>query len=297
MSIKLSIPNLRDEVAPLYRRYPSQGNPQPAYIQIEKDGTVSADFSGEIGNAIPFHVFHGQTLRRGVSPFVIGSALADYLESQEGMLLLGRIHAGHSIKWDGHNNVGRQDEDSMRAQKELEDAIEELPQATIYSAEEWIEYNSLSKIWPAGKTLSEAAEAASIPNEANEVIDGDMEAAILSEARRLYDYPSNAAKYGRWDIAQALVEDRWDDDDLHDLGVAVLCAKKEGMAWLPENIRNGSWIDDYDLYDSDTDDRVLADDLGIDAAEYAALIRTSLESTTAEGHVTTSTGRRVYAQV
>ena len=49
------------------------------------------------------------------------------------------------------------------------------------------------------------------------------------------------------------------------------------------------------LYDSDTAEAVTAEDLGIDAAEYATLIQESIESDQKEGHVRTSHGRRVYA--
>ena len=49
------------------------------------------------------------------------------------------------------------------------------------------------------------------------------------------------------------------------------------------------------LYDSDTAEEVTAGELHITSAEYDALIVESMESSTAEGHVRTSTGRRVYA--
>lgn len=52
---------------------------------------------------------------------------------------------------------------------------------------------------------------------------------------------------------------------------------------------------DATLYDSDTTESVTAEDLGITAAEYAALIRESLQCTEDEGHVKTDAGRRVYA--
>lgn len=39
MAIKLELENLRDEVAPLYFKYSSQVNPQPAFIEIDEDCT------------------------------------------------------------------------------------------------------------------------------------------------------------------------------------------------------------------------------------------------------------------
>jgi hypothetical protein len=49
------------------------------------------------------------------------------------------------------------------------------------------------------------------------------------------------------------------------------------------------------LTDSETNDTVTAEDLGITETEYASLVDASIDSGTAEGHVRTSTGRRVYA--
>jgi hypothetical protein len=51
----------------------------------------------------------------------------------------------------------------------------------------------------------------------------------------------------------------------------------------------------FDLRDSDTADTVTAEQLGIDDAEYEQLVRDSRDADNAEGHVRTSTGRRVYA--
>ena len=49
------------------------------------------------------------------------------------------------------------------------------------------------------------------------------------------------------------------------------------------------------LYDSETSAVVTAEDLGIDDAEYERLCDESCSSDQPEGHVRTSTGRRVYA--
>lgn len=51
--------------------------------------------------------------------------------------------------------------------------------------------------------------------------------------------------------------------------------------------------DDLYLYDSETQEMVSADDLGITAAEYVAACRESAEAAP-EGHVMVA-GRRVYA--
>jgi len=53
-------------------------------------------------------------------------------------------------------------------------------------------------------------------------------------------------------------------------------------------------IESYDLYDSETNDPVSYDDLGISLEEYEAAIRESLENDQPEGHIRIS-DRRVYA--
>lgn len=211
MGIKLSIDSLREEVSPLYLKYDREINPQGAYIEIDEAGEVTADSNAEIGNGIPMTVYHGRTRRIPCPCSVVGSELADFLEG-EGLALLERIHAGHEVEWDGNNHVGSLEKDAQAAEVELERSLQELPTATIWSAEQWIENDSLDGLWPVGKTLEAAAEAASTPNEANEVIEGDMEAAILQKFwGKAPAWPSEAAKSGNWEMARRMIE-RWEED-------------------------------------------------------------------------------------
>lgn len=55
--------------------------------------------------------------------------------------------------------------------------------------------------------------------------------------------------------------------------------------------------DDYYLYDSDTGEMLLVDELGISAEAYAALVEESLDCGQPEGHIRPDAlhGRRVYA--
>lgn len=355
MAITLKIDSLRDEVAPLYLKYDREINPQGAYIEIDEDGEVTASSNAEIGNGIPNFVWHGRTRRIPCPYGVVGSSLADYLEGDEGKELLERIHVGHTVEWDGNNHVGSVTEDAQEAERELERALQELPQATIYTAEEWIEHDVLSNVWPVGKTLAEAAELSSTPKEAHQVIDGDMEEAIMDKAEGKFDYPSDAAKASRWDIARAMIDRKgWphyqgDADDLADAVESLWpetmscldgfdhVARRETVAegrqeaeaeatlaagldeiqmdisWLPPEVRKvlidrrvealNEWVeanpdpDDYRLYDSDRAEPVSAEDLGIDDDEYSALVRESLSlGKNSAGHVSTSSGRIVYAQ-
>ncbi|MDQ7794167.1 MAG: helix-turn-helix domain-containing protein [bacterium] len=135
---------MRDELAPLYRRYPGQTKPQPAYIEIDPSTwTVTATHDGEIGGAVPMAVWHGLYRRIPVDPYLRGRVVADMLEDPELQTLIGRICAGHSIEWDGNNRVGRLSEDAQQA---LQDAIEWVDsyiddptdRVAVYDAGEWL---------------------------------------------------------------------------------------------------------------------------------------------------------------
>jgi hypothetical protein len=159
--LTFSLANLETgEIAPLYHQYPLQYEPQPAFIELDQNGDVSADYSREIGNAKSPEVWHRIRLRYRVSPWLRGSALAKYLRG-DGRALLARIHAGHDVEWDGSDYVGVLSADAVEAEEALERALEELgtDQDNCDSeakVAEWIEYASIVEAWPAGKTIEEA---------------------------------------------------------------------------------------------------------------------------------------------
>lgn len=61
--MQISIIESSGSIAPLYHRYPQQSHAQPAFIQLNSDGHVFADWSGEIGNAVPVNVWNGTDVR------------------------------------------------------------------------------------------------------------------------------------------------------------------------------------------------------------------------------------------
>ncbi len=189
MSIIIQTSNLRGQKAPLYRVYPRQLRPQPAYVEMDEDGNVSADYSGEIGNGAPSCVWHKRTLRWSVPAEVNGDSLADYLEDAETIALLERVHAGHSVEWDGNNHVGQLDEDATAAaavlERDLGQHANDLTLMEIWPAADWIS---------AGFRLAELVEHASVEacaalyeegTDATVVIDGSIAAAIAERAAEL----------------------------------------------------------------------------------------------------------------
>lgn len=162
MSITINTDNLRNELAPLYRRLHGQYQPQPAYVYLDEDGNVHADYCGIIGAGQPMDVWNGRTLRWSVNPEVNGDHLAELLESDEVRALLERVHAGHSVEWDGSNYVGRLTDDARDASDELERIFEDethtVDSGGVWEASQWIAPASADDILKQGESLDDAAE-------------------------------------------------------------------------------------------------------------------------------------------
>lgn len=106
------------DLTELYRHYDGQSEPQPAYIELDTQaGTLYADYNAEIGNAIPFSVYHGLDRRYGI-PVLTGEAANRVM--QEIAPLAERIVAGTEAVWDGSNTVAELSDDALAAEEELE---------------------------------------------------------------------------------------------------------------------------------------------------------------------------------
>lgn len=104
--------------APLYHRYPGQVKPQGAFLELDAAGHVRADWNGEIGSAIPAEVYCRRVLRYKVPADLSGRGIAELFEHFRP--LLARIHAGHSISWDGREMRGFLTADAQEAEDALE---------------------------------------------------------------------------------------------------------------------------------------------------------------------------------
>lgn len=101
----------------LYRRYGSQTSPQSCYIELDLRGeTLSADYDSEVGNAVPFTVFHGFERRYSI-PALTGTA-ADELMYRIAPLA-ERILIDWEEIWDGNNHKARLGEDAQAAEEEI----------------------------------------------------------------------------------------------------------------------------------------------------------------------------------
>ena len=144
-ALRAKVPDLdalRAKAAPVYHRYPQQISAQPAYIEMDEDGAVSVDWDSSIGNGVPMSVWHNRTLRWSIPNTLTGAALADFLGRDDVQALLERVHAGHSVAWDGSNHVGRLTQDAADAGDDLEHLCE-----TTWDEDEH------ARIWPCAEFL------------------------------------------------------------------------------------------------------------------------------------------------
>lgn len=105
----------------LFRHYQGQSEPQGAYIELDtQDGTLHATYNSEIGNAVPFSVYHGLDRQYGI-PILTADAANRVM--QEIAPLADRIIAGTKAEWDGNNTVAILDDDALAAEEELEEHL------------------------------------------------------------------------------------------------------------------------------------------------------------------------------
>jgi hypothetical protein len=163
-------------LAPLYCRYERQTSPQRAYVELTEEGRVSADYSGEIGNSTPATVWHNRTLRWAVPSAISGAALTELV--QEILPLLERVHAGHSVEWDGSNHVGRLDADADEAHDEIERVIESgaWDETNVVEVDDYFAGDSLADLIHEGETVAQAAaRLVELAADEGYKIDGDVE--------------------------------------------------------------------------------------------------------------------------
>lgn len=197
---------------PLFAQYDGQLQPQRAYIELDEDGNINADYSGGIGNAVPISVWNGCTLRFRVPHSVNGRELWDYITG-EGRPLLARIHAGHEVDWDGNNWRGTLTDDAREAKEALELALESLLTDYAATVDEWIYPNRLIEVWPIGQSLEDAANELhdSLPRfdgrPEEMCVEGDLDdcrAALIKKA----GYERNA-NLDRWHARQLVAHGEW----------------------------------------------------------------------------------------
>jgi hypothetical protein len=125
--------------AKLYKIYPGQTDPQPAFVAIRlEDGNVSYDWDGEIGGAVPAEVWYGRVQRLGLDPAVDTEALDRLLESEAWKSHLQAVLEDSEIVWDGSNHVGQLGPQAAAALEAMQELLDELPTVEVWQAEDWL---------------------------------------------------------------------------------------------------------------------------------------------------------------
>ena len=83
-------------------QYPGQFHHQSAYIELDpSDKTLRCGWNGEIGNAVPFCVYHGRVLRFSFAPLM---PLKDVRElMREIAPVCAEMIKSYDERWDGNN--------------------------------------------------------------------------------------------------------------------------------------------------------------------------------------------------
>lgn len=98
--------------------FPGQFRQQNAYFDFDLDeDVVTATHNPEIGNAIPFRVYHGLGRRYGFNPNLKMGTVNRL--GRELIPLWERVRAGMTVEWDGNNNVARLNADARKAEGEI----------------------------------------------------------------------------------------------------------------------------------------------------------------------------------
>lgn len=105
----------------LYRHYDGQSEAQGAYIELDlREGKLFADYNGDIGNGVPFSVYHGFDRRYSV-PVLTADAVNRVV--RELAPLANRILADWEEVWDGRNMVAELGDDAKAAEAEIEERL------------------------------------------------------------------------------------------------------------------------------------------------------------------------------
>lgn len=187
-AIQFSVDNLLapDDPAPLFFRYRNEINPQPAYVIMTEDGTVTADYSGEIGNDVPMYVWLNRTLRWRVPSTIRGSCLAEKLQSLKIAALLQRVHDGHTVEWDGNDYAGKLTDDAKAADDALEKDLaypDGEDNVAVWDVNDFLFGGcALPELWP--DSLDAAVERLTAESEREGIyLDGDIRGALLAQAQ------------------------------------------------------------------------------------------------------------------
>jgi len=201
--------------APVYMQYAGQCQAQDAFIALDADGDVYADFSGEIGNAVPASVWNGLDKRISISPFASGYGLQQLFNDAKFLSAVNRYYDGRTTGWDGNNRTSVLTEDAREALDELEQMCcpysGNIPTVNIWDAGDWIASVSRSEL------QSQLLEAGSVH--------------AFFEAQDMYADADQYLAFDADDMAQAL-SDRFEGEADYIDAIKIIVAHDSDYQYL-----------------------------------------------------------------
>lgn len=130
-----------DDPLELHLQYPSQGAPQPCYVELDCDAArLRCIVSGEIGSGVPERVWHNRVRRWRIVPLKADAANQLLVDLAP---LCERIVAGYRCAWDGSNHVGEFTDDAEAAVDAVSWEIDkcepwsERQRVSVWDARDW----------------------------------------------------------------------------------------------------------------------------------------------------------------
>ena len=175
--IKITFGSDNGTVAPLYKKYPAELYPQPAYLEFDPKGdelALEADYYGWIGGGVPSKVWNNVIIRFDVSPFVLRSEIEALAYNERLESLLQRIREGFSI----FGGCGCYTDDASQAMVKVEDLLRDLDLSEVWDADDWVIPAVCINAAAEWKSIEAYAETFEDPGEPNRVIHVDIAAAV-----------------------------------------------------------------------------------------------------------------------
>jgi len=137
-NIQYSLYNLKNVPVPLYHRYLGREKPQPAYVEMDNFGTVTANWVKDNPPILSLGSFRWE-----VSPYADGESLAMLLESSRMQSLFHQVHEGARIAFSDNRFFVTLDPISITAESEIRSMLEcESPlysRCEFLNAKAWVE--------------------------------------------------------------------------------------------------------------------------------------------------------------
>lgn len=120
----------------LYHRYYNQSTAQETFLDLDPErGTLEAGYNPEVGTCMPGAVWHGTIRRYALYSSALSATAIGYLMDKVAPLC-ERVMEGFESEWNGSNHVGVLDCDAQKAEEEIAEILNEMPDNSDYIAVE-----------------------------------------------------------------------------------------------------------------------------------------------------------------